>query len=141
MKNSSEKPARPEPEVSRAGAPFWEAARNGKLLIQKCAACGENIFYPRIRCPECHSDSLDWVESSGKGTVYSYSVVYNNAPSGFMADMPYVVAIIRLEEGVQMLSNIVDCSPEDIHCDMPVSVEFRQVGGFTLPLFLPAGQA
>ncbi|MCF8025590.1 MAG: Zn-ribbon domain-containing OB-fold protein [Desulfobacteraceae bacterium] len=140
MTQSDEKPHRPEPEVSRAGAPFWEAAGNKKLLLQHCRACNENIFYPRIRCPRCHREELDWIEASGKGVIYSYSVVLNNAPSGFLADMPYVVAIVRLTEGVQMLSNIVDCDPETIHCDMPVEVVFREVGEFTLPLFRPTEQ-
>ncbi len=139
MTQSEERPCRPEPEVSRVGAPFWEAARNGKLIIQHCRSCNENIFYPRIRCPKCHSDALDWIEASGKGVIYSYSVVQNNAPSGFLADMPYVVAIVRLPEGVQMLTNIVDCDPDSIHCDMPVEVVFRQVENFDLPLFRPAG--
>ncbi len=141
MTQPKEKPARPQPEVSRAGAPFWDAARDGKLLLQCCKACRETIFYPRIRCPKCHSDELDWIEASGKGRIYSYSVVVNNAPSAFLADMPYVVAIVRLEEGVQMLSNIVDCDPEALHCEMPVVVDFREAGGFRLPLFRPAGQA
>jgi hypothetical protein len=141
MTQSEEKPRRPEPEVSRVGAPFWEASRDGKLLLQHCKDCNETIFYPRIRCPKCYSDSLGWMESSGRGVVYTYSVVYNNAPSGFLADMPYTVAIIRLDEGVQMLSNIVDCSPEEIHCDMPVEVVFREVGNFHLPLFRPAESA
>ena len=140
MTQSNATPTRPEPEVSRVGAAFWEAARNGKLLLQYCEACKETIFYPRIRCPKCHSGKLDWIEASGKGKIYSYSVVFNNAPSAFMADMPYVVAIVRLEEGVQMLSNIVDCDPEKLQCDMPVEVDFQEVGSFRLPLFRPTGQ-
>jgi hypothetical protein len=141
MTQSDEKTRRPEPEVSRVGAPFWEAAKNGKLIIQHCQACNENIFYPRIRCPKCHAEELDWIDSAGKGTIYSYSVVLNNAPSAFQPDMPYVVAIVRLNEGVQMLTNIVDCDPDAIHCDMAVEVVFREVGRFVLPLFRPAEQA
>jgi uncharacterized protein len=134
-----EKPRKPAPEVSRVGGPFWEAARDGKLLVQHCEECSENIFYPRIRCPKCHSNQLGWIEASGKGTVYSYTVVVNNAPTGFLSDMPYVVAIVRLEEGVQMLTNIVDCDPEEIQCDMPVEVVFKQTEEHTLPVFRPVG--
>lgn len=140
MTQTGEKPRRPAPEVSRAGAPFWEAARDKKFLIQHCEACKENIFYPRIRCPKCHSDRLGWIEASGKGTIYSYTVVLNNAPSAFLTDMPYIVAIVRLEEGVQLLTNIIECDPEKIECDMPVEVVFKAIDEFTLPLFRPTGR-
>ena len=97
-----------------------------------------HIFYPRIACPHCFSDKVEWVQASGKGTVYSYTVVTNNAPSAFIQDMPFVIAIVKLEEGVQMLSNIVECDPEDVSCDMPVEVIFEKLNqDFTLPKFRP----
>jgi uncharacterized OB-fold protein len=129
---------KPLPEMSQVAKPFWEAAREGRFIIQKCAACGKHVFFPRIRCPHCSADQLQWTEASGRGTVYSYTVVVNNAPSAFINDMPYVVAIIRLDEGVQMLSNIVDCDPAEIHCDMPVEVTFEKLDDqFSLPKFKP----
>lgn len=132
-------PKKPVPVVNPCAQPFWDAAREEKLKIQTCSDCGENIFYPRLFCPGCHSDALTWKECSGKGTVYSYTIVRNNAPSAFLADMPYVVAIIKLEEGVQMLSNVVGCDPEDVRCDMPVEVVFEKLDeNFTLPKFKPA---
>lgn len=132
-------PKKPIPVVNTWARPFWDAAREERLIIQKCAACGEHIFYPRIACPHCAADDLEWVEASGKGSVYSYTVVENNAPSAFIADMPYVVAVIRLEEGVQMLSNVVDCDPHAVTCDMPVEVCFERLDDeFTLPKFRPA---
>jgi len=132
-------PQRPVPEKSRVATPFWNAMRENKFLIQKCNSCKNYVFYPRIRCPHCFSDNLDWEEASGKGTVYSYTTVLNNAPSGFINEMPYTVAIIRLAEGVQMLSNIVGCDPHEVECDMPVEVVFEKLNDeVTLPKFKPA---
>ena len=132
-------PVPPKPVCSACARPFWDGARQGRLLIQKCGSCGQNIFYPRLSCPACFSEKLDWVEASGRGSIYSYTVVYNNAPSAFVADVPYVVAVIRLEEGVQMLSNIVECDHEKLACDMPVEVVFEELDEeFTLPKFRPS---
>lgn len=134
-----ETPKKPIPAVTPWGMPFWEGTRQGKLMIQKCTDCNKYVFYPRLVCPHCFSDNLGWVQASGRGTVYSYTVVQSNAPSPFLADIPYVVAVIRLEEGVQMLSNIVGCDFDDLRCDMPVEVTFeRLTDEFTLPKFRPA---
>jgi uncharacterized OB-fold protein len=131
-------PPKPIPDVNPWAMPFWEAAREQKLIIQKCQDCSKYVFYPRLVCPHCFSENMEWVEASGKGTVYSYTVVMNNSPSAFINDMPYVVALIKLEEGVQMLSNIVECAPEDVMCDMPVEVTFEKLNDdFTLPKFRP----
>ncbi len=132
-------PQKPVPIVNPWAKPFWDAARENKLTYQKCKDCNKNIFYPRIACPHCFSDNLEWVEASGKGIVYSYTVVENNSPSAFIEDTPYVVAIIKLEEGIQMLSNIVGCDPYKVTCDMPVTVTFEKLNDeFTLPKFTPA---
>jgi hypothetical protein len=89
-------------------------------------------------CPHCFSENLEWVEASGKGTIYSYTVVMNNSPSAFINDIPYVVALIKLDEGVQMLSNIVDCDFDELKCDMPVEVTFEKLDDeFSLPNFRP----
>lgn len=130
---------KPEPVVNPWARPFWEAAAEHRLVYQHCASCGKNVFYPRLACPHCFSDDLEWQDSSGRGTVYTYTVVMNNAPSAFIADMPFVIAIVRLEEeGVQMLSNIVQCEPGEVRCDMPVEVVFEEQGSFTLPRFRPS---
>ena len=131
-------PQKPVPEVNPWARPFWEAAREEKLIIQKCPDCDQHVFYPRLVCPHCSSKDLEWVEASGKGTIFSYTVVMNNAPSAFIDDIPYVVALIKLEEGVQMLSNIVECDPDKVMCDMPVEVTFEKLNeDFTLPKFRP----
>ena len=133
-----ENPEKPVPVVNPWARPFWEAARDKRLIIQQCKDCEKHIFYPRIACPHCFSDQVDWVEASGKGKVYSFTVVKNNAPSSFIIDMPYVIAIVKLEEGVQMLTNIVGCDPEAVACDMPVEVTFEKLNDeFTLPKFQP----
>ncbi len=131
-------PPKPVPVVSAWARPFWDAAKEERLVIQKCGTCGRHVFYPRIACPHCSADNLDWVEASGKGTVYSYTVVQANAPSAFLADIPFVVAVIRLEEGVQMLSNVIACDPDNVECDMPVEVAFEKLNDeFALPKFKP----
>ncbi len=131
-------PPKPVPVVASWSQPFWDAAKEKRLIIQQCTACGEHVFYPRMVCPHCAADSLVWVEASGKGTVYSYTVVEANAPSTFLADMPFVIAVIRLEEGVQMLSNVIGCDPHSVECDMPVKVTFEKLNDeFTLPKFKP----
>lgn len=131
-------PQKPVPDVNPWAKPFWEAARENKLIIQKCPDCNQHVFYPRLVCPHCFSENLEWVEASGKGTIYSYTVVTNNSPSAFINDIPYIVALIKLDEGVQMLSNIVECDPDELTCDMPVEVTFEKLNDdFTLPKFRP----
>lgn len=133
-----EAPKKPVPVVNSWARPFWDAARENRLIIQKCSDCAQHIFYPRLACPHCFSANLTWIEASGRGTIYSYTVVENNSPSAFIADMPYVIAVIRLEEGVQMLSNIVQCDPAKLTCDLPVEVTFEKLDDeFVLPKFRP----
>lgn len=133
------RPAKPQPVVNPWARPFWDAAKEGRLAIQRCGDCGKPVFYPRRACPHCFSENLGWMDASGRGTVYSYTVVRNNAPSAFIGDVPYVVAVIRLAEGVQLLSNIVGCDPDEVRCDMPVEVVFERLNDeFTLPKFRPA---
>ena len=133
-----EAPQKPVPVVNPCARPFWEATRQGRLMLPHCLDCQAVFFYPRLFCPECHSDQLDWVQASGRGTLYSYTVVQSNSPSPFLADIPYVVAIVKLEEGVQMCTNIVDGPPDELKCDMPVEVVFEPLNDeFTLPKFKP----
>ncbi len=130
---------KPVPPIHPWTEPFWQGARESKLMIQRCARCGRAIFYPRLACPFCLSEGLNWVEASGKGTVYTFSVVKNNAPSAFLNDMPFVIAVVKLEEGVQMMTNIVGCDPAQLRCDMPVTVVFEKLNDeITLPKFRPA---
>ena len=129
---------KPVPTIHSWTAPYWKGAKEGKLIIQRCRDCKKHIFYPRIWCPFCMSDQIDWVNASGKGKIYSYTVVQNNPPSAFVKDLPFTIAIVRLEEGVQMLTNIVGCDPQEVKCDMPVEVIFEKYNDeITLPKFRP----
>jgi uncharacterized protein len=129
---------KPSPIVNPWAKPFWTATREHKLLIQKCNDCGSYIFYPRIACPNCFSDNLTWVETSGKGKIYTYTVVENNPPEAFIPDLPFVIAVVVLEEGVRMLTNIVGCDPDKVYCEMPVTVVFEELNNeITLPKFKP----
>lgn len=127
---------KPIPKPTQWSQPFWEGCKKHKLLIQKCQDCQKLIFYPKKFCPKCLSSNIEWMEASGKGKVYSYMVVYSYQPTEFEEDLPYVVAIVQLEEGVKMMSNIVGCSPEEVKCDMEVKVFFKKVTEeITLPNF------
>ena len=105
----------PEPEA----AEYWAAARDGTLLVQRCDRCGHHQLYPRALCVVCHSP-VSWAEASGRGTVYSYTVIRQNYSRPFRDWMPYVVALVDLEEGPRIMTNIVGCDPEDVRVDMPV---------------------
>jgi len=122
--------ASPEPTVGTEA--FWEGARNGKLLLRHCTSCNKVHHYPRALCPYCFSDKLDWREASGKGKVYSYSVM-RRAPE------PYVIAYVTLDEGISMMTNIVDCDLDRVRIDQPVKVVFKaSENGQPVPMFTPA---
>lgn len=124
----------PLPKPTELSAPHWEGCRRGELLVQRCGDCTSYVFIPQYACPQCQSTRLDWVPSSGKGTVYSFTTVWRPQRPEF--DVPYTVAIVELAEGWHMLSNIVDCAPDDITVGMPVEVTFRPMSEeITLPLF------
>lgn len=118
---------------------FWEGTKNGKLLIQHCKDCNSNIFYPRKFCPECWSENLDWIEASGKATIYSFSTAYDMVEPRFWADLPYTLAYVDLDEGIRMATRIVECQPEEIFIGKEVEVTFHKLNDdFYLPYFKPA---
>ncbi|HYK83891.1 MAG TPA: Zn-ribbon domain-containing OB-fold protein [Ktedonobacteraceae bacterium] len=115
--------------------PYWEGLAQGELRIQRCDACARAVFYPRALCPHCFSERLLWIVASGKGTIYSYTVAHQ-AFGPFATETPFVVAIVELEEGVRMMTRIVDASRERITVGATVQVTFASVGeDFTLPYF------
>ena len=134
---------KPLPTPSAVSQPFWDAAKEHRLVYQRCRACGTRVFYPRDICPgpQCFGvGTLDWVESSGKGWVYAFTISYQPAHPGFKDDVPYVLAIIELAEGWRMNSNIVNGNIEDIKIGSPVEVVWDDVTPeFTLPKFQLAG--
>lgn len=121
------------PEESQ---PFFDGAREHKLLIQRCRACGTNQFYPRKLCIHCGSLDVEWTQASGRGSVHTYTVVHRGMP-GWREEGPYVAAIVDLVEGVRMTTNVIDCRPEDVTVDMPVEVVFVDEGQYVLPRFRP----
>ena len=115
--------------------PYWEGLAQGEIRIQHCNTCSKAVFYPRSICPHCHADSLSWIVASGKGNIYSYTVAYQGFGT-FAADVPFVVAIVELEEGARMMSRIVDTPRERIVVGAEVRVTFERVSeDLTLPYF------
>ncbi len=130
---------RPLPRVDEESRGFWEAARRHELVVQRCRSCGAFRYHPRGVCPACLSDDTEWVRSSGRGEIYSFTVTRQNQAPAFAARVPYVLAYVVLEEGVQVLTNIVDCDPEAVRIGMPVEVTFEDLNDeISLPVFRPA---
>jgi hypothetical protein len=126
----------PLPRPTALSRPHWDGCRDGRLLVQRCTACQAYVFIPQPICTRCQSPALAWVESSGRGVVYSYTVVHRPPRPAFAA--PYVVAIVALDEGWHMLTNLVDCAPAEVRVGLPVEVSFRRVSDeITLPCFRP----
>lgn len=129
---------KPVPRVDEESKGYWEACRRHELRVQKCRSCGQMRFYPRAVCPSCMSSDVEWVLSSGKGEVYTFTATYQNHAPGFRESLPYVLAYVELDEGVQMLTNIVDCDPNDVKIGMKVEVTFEDVGDdIAIPRFRP----
>ena len=122
----------PAPEPNPETKAFWEGARQGKLLIKKCRACGEAHYYPRALCPFCGSDATEWQTAAGTGTLYSYSVMRR-------AEIPYAIAYVTLDEGVSMMTNLVDCNFDTLKIGQRMKVVFSPTdGGPPVPTFTPA---
>lgn len=131
----------PTPEIAPETARFWAATLEDTLLLQRCTACDTVVFYPRFVCSACHSTELVDFEASGRGSVYSYTVtskgILEYADAG-----AYVLAMVELDEGPKMVTNIVDCDPGDIEIGQPVEVVFhRTEGEAALPRFRPVSGA
>ncbi|MFN0178200.1 MAG: Zn-ribbon domain-containing OB-fold protein [Gemmatimonadales bacterium] len=129
---------RPLPAITPETRHFWEGARAGELRLQRCDACAHVYFPPRPFCPQCGGRSVSVVRASGRATLYSY-VIHHRAAPGFTP--PYSIAVVQLEEGPRMMTNIVEVAqtPEALQLDMPLEVSFqRMTDEIHLPLFRPA---
>lgn len=129
---------KPLPKINADNQPFWEGCRRRELRFQQCSACGHVRWPPSDRCPQCHSAQTAWLISKGTGRVYTFAVYHIAYHPGFASDLPYTVAVVALHEGPHLLTNIVDCPPEEVACDMPVEVVWDDVDHtVTLPRFRP----
>lgn len=132
-------PKRPLPEATPETQEFWDGARRHELRIQRCRACGRAYFFPRPFCPHCSSHDVEWFTASGRATLHTYVISQRPAP-GFQDWLPYVIAIVQLEEGPRMMSNVIGVEPvpESLPIDLPLEVTWEeQSDTITLPLFRP----
>ena len=135
-------PERPLPVPDAATAAYWDAAREHRLVMPRCTDCGAFHFYPRTLCPNCGSARLEWTACSGQAEVYSFTVVHRAPSPAFAADVPYVVATVKLAEGPHLMTRIRGCRPDAVRIGMAVRVAFEEASaGITLPVFEPAQEA
>jgi uncharacterized OB-fold protein len=133
---------KPIPFPDNVTSAYWDAAGENKLLIQQCIDCGTRQFFPQSYCRNCLGENIEWIEASGKGKVYTFTIVKRPPTARFQEDVPYVVALIELEEGVRMMSNVVEIYPDDVRVDMPVEVVFDKItSAISLPKFRPIAKA
>jgi uncharacterized protein len=133
-------PRRPPPIVTDDSAAFWAAAAEQRLVAQRCGECGRLRHPPRPMCPQCHSLSVEVVQLSGRGTLYSYSVLHHPQHPAF--EYPVVAALVDLDEGVRLVSNLTGVDPGDVRIGMPLDVEFEaREGGTSVPVFRPRAVA
>jgi uncharacterized OB-fold protein len=128
---------RPAPDQSEpdTGA-FWQAAQEHRLTYQTCGSCGRVVFYPRAHCPHCGSENLGLHESEGRGTLYSYTVIRQTPDPAFRDDVPYIVALVDLDEGFRMLTHL-RCAPEEVTVGQQVNLDWLTRDGVELPVFAP----
>ena len=124
------------PKYDADSKPFWEGCREHRLMFQKCGACGEVRWPPSLICPHCHARETRWIESAGRGAIHTFAVYHQAFHPAFKEALPYVVAVVRLEEGPMILTNIIGSPPESLECEMPVQVVWEDVSEeFSLPKF------
>jgi uncharacterized protein len=129
---------RPAPILTDDNHRFWDAARDGRLVTQRCTQCGRLQHPPRPMCPSCHGLEQEVVDLAGTGVVYSYSILHHPQHPSF--DYPVIAALIDLDEGVRILSNLVDVPPEGVRIGMPVEVRFVPTRDeMAVPVFAPRG--
>jgi uncharacterized OB-fold protein len=129
---------KPIPKINEDSRPFWEGCGAHELRFQKCNQCGHVRWPPAIICPECHGEDTVWITAAGHGRVYTYVVYHVAYHPGFKGELPYVVAIVELDEGPHIYTNIIECSTDEVYCDMTVEVVWDDVTTeLTLPKFRP----
>jgi uncharacterized OB-fold protein len=127
------------PTVDDETREFWDGCRAGRFLVRRCNACGGFHFYPRPFCPACWSDDVEWTEASGRARLYTYSVVHANDLPPWPERVPYVAAVVDLEEGPRVMTNVEDVAFDDLEIGMALEVTFRAISDdVTIPVFRPA---
>ena len=127
---------KPLPIIDPDTAPYWKASTEHRLLIKLCADCGKHHFYPRELCPHCHSDAVEWVQAKGTGSIYSFTIARRPAGPAFKAEAPYVVAIVELDEGPRMMTNITGSPVDSVRIGQRVCVAYEDVNEeISLPKF------
>jgi hypothetical protein len=129
---------KPIPVPSTESQPYWDGLREHKLLMPRCDSCDCYWFPPSLHCPRCGSAKWTWTPTSGRGRIFSYVVYHRVYHPGFADEVPYAVAVIELDEGPRMISNVVGIPPDKLVCDMKVEVVYHPITpGITLPRFKP----
>lgn len=134
-----ETPSKPLPLPDDASRPFYDGAMAGKLMLMRCTACGAARWPARNHCDDCLSDQFEWFEASGRGSVRTFGVMHQRYHPGFADELPYVVAIIELEEGPRLPANVRGVANADVRVGMPVVVDFERYDDVAIPRFRPAG--
>jgi uncharacterized OB-fold protein len=130
---------RPLPRINRDSAPYWESAKEHSLKLQRCTQCERFRFYPSLACHFCSSLEFEWLPISGRGELYTYSIVHRGPGAPFADLLPLVVAMVTLEEGPVLMSNVVGVEPEQVRIGMPLKIAYEDVSDeITLPVFEPA---
>ena len=129
----------PRQEDPALTQPFWDAAKRHELMIPRCRPCNRFFWYPRQACPYCLREDWEWTPASGKARLHTFTIVRQPQNPSFNEDVPYAYAVVQLDEGVRMISNVVDCNPEELKVDTPLLVKYEDVTPeWTLVKFRPA---
>lgn len=130
--------AKPLPHLDPVNAEYWKAARQGRLLIQQCPACGNRQWYPRALCTRC-GGTPEWLQASGRGTVHTFTVIRQQGIPAFKAELPYVIVMVELEEGPLVFGSMPGVAPEAVSIGMPVEVYFAAAAeDVGIPYWRPA---
>lgn len=131
---------KPLPVPDPVTQPYWDGLNAGELRIQRCRSCEKAVFYPRALCPHCGSRDLGWITCSGRGTLHAFTIAHRGTPAAFKGSTPYVVAMVDLEEGARVMTNLIDVdpAPEAVKIGMAVEVVFEKASdAITLAKFRP----
>jgi len=130
-----------EPPVTHGAEPFWAGTREKRLLLPWCRPCRRPFFYPRPFCPLCLDRDIEWREASGTGVVHAFTIDHRVEGVSFADGSPFVVALVALDEGVRLMTNVIGCAPDEVSVDLPVTVCWEALSdGRHLPLFTPRSE-